>query len=100
MTKVLKIAMLAATLLPFASYAALDGALDDTGTSSPTMLRATPQSAAASCTGAANKTAKTPYTVRESLDANGVTIREYVLPATSCSPSRGREGTGRLPPPR
>ncbi|CAE6697400.1 DUF2844 domain-containing protein [Paraburkholderia haematera] len=79
--KVLKIAMLAATLLPLASYAALGGAPGSTGTSSPTMLRATPQSAAASSTGAANRTATTPYTVRESLDANGVTIREYVLPS-------------------
>lgn len=52
--KVLKIAMLVATLLPFASDAALGGAPDDTGTSSPTMLRAKPQSAAASSAGAAN----------------------------------------------
>ncbi|RKF43587.1 DUF2844 domain-containing protein [Paraburkholderia fungorum] len=78
--RILKIAMLAATLLPLASYAVLGGA-PSVNTSSPTMLRATPQSAAASSTGAANTTATAPYTVRESHDANGVTIREYVLPS-------------------
>ncbi|NPT60603.1 DUF2844 domain-containing protein [Paraburkholderia elongata] len=78
--KVLKIAMLAATLLPLASYAALGGA-PSTSSFSPTMLRATPQSAAGASTGAANTTATAPYSVRESRDADGVTIREYVLPS-------------------
>ena len=80
--KVLKIAMLAATLLPLASYAALGGA-PSSSSSSPVMLRATPQStdAASTGTGAANTTATAPYSVRESRDADGVTIREYVLPS-------------------
>ncbi|MCX4176821.1 MULTISPECIES: DUF2844 domain-containing protein [Paraburkholderia] len=78
--RILKIAMLAATLLPLASYAALGGA-PNSSSSSPSMLRATPKSAAAASTGAANATATAPYTVRESLDADGVTIREYVLPS-------------------
>ncbi|MFM0209666.1 DUF2844 domain-containing protein [Paraburkholderia sediminicola] len=76
--RLLKIAMLAAALLPIAAYATLGGA-PGTGTSSPTMLRATPQSATASGTGAANTTATAPYTVRESRDAAGITVREYVL---------------------
>ena len=97
--KVLKIAMLAATLSPFASDAALGGAPDDTGTSSPTMLRATPQSAAASSADAANRTAKIPYIVREAPDANGVTVREYVLPRNFVSPSTCEGGNGRLPLP-
>ena len=78
--RILKIAMLAATLLPLASYAALGGA-PSSGSSSPSKLRATPTSAAAASTGAASTTAATPYSVRESLDADGVTIREYVLPS-------------------
>ncbi|MFL9858160.1 DUF2844 domain-containing protein [Paraburkholderia madseniana] len=78
--RILKIAMLAATLLPLASYAALGGA-PNSSSSSPSMLRATPKPAAAASTGAANATATAPYTVRESLDADGVTIREYVLPS-------------------
>ena len=76
--RILKIAMLAATLLPLASYAALGGA-PNSSSSSPSMLSATPKSAAAASTGAASTTAATPYSVRESLDADGVTIREYVL---------------------
>jgi hypothetical protein len=78
--RILKIAMLAATLLPLASYAALGGA-PNSSSSSPTMLRATPKSAAAASTGAASTAATAPYSVRESLDADGVTIREYVLPS-------------------
>jgi Protein of unknown function (DUF2844). len=80
--KVLKIAMLAATLLPLASYAVLGGA-PSSSSSSPVMLRATPQSAdaASTGTGAASATTAAPYTVRESRDADGVTIREYVLPS-------------------
>lgn len=78
--RILKIAMLAAALLPLASYAALGGA-PSVNSSSPTMLRATPQSAAASSTGTVNASATAPYTVRESHEANGVTIREYILPS-------------------
>lgn len=78
--RLLKIAMLAAMLLPLTSHATLGGA-PGASSSSPTMLRATPQSAASASTGSANATAAAPYTVRESRDANGVTIREYVLPS-------------------
>jgi hypothetical protein len=73
----LKVAMLAATLLPLSSHAGL-------GAASATMLRATPQSAATTATPqaaqAANAAIAAPYTVHQSLDANGVTTREYVLP--------------------
>jgi len=79
--RLLKIAMLAATLLPLASHATLGGAPSTGTSSSRTMLRATPQSAAASNTGAASTTSTAAYSVRESRDANGVTIREYVLPS-------------------
>ncbi|QQC65429.1 DUF2844 domain-containing protein [Paraburkholderia ginsengisoli] len=82
----MKIAMLAASVLPLSSYASLGGA-PNTGTASATVLRALPLSAAATSTGqaaqpaqATQSTAATPYTVHPSLDANGVTIREYVLP--------------------
>ncbi|MFP3568296.1 DUF2844 domain-containing protein [Paraburkholderia sp. SIMBA_030] len=74
----LKIAMLAATLLPLASHATLGGA-PSAGTSAPTMLRAMPQSAAG--TAAAKTTTTAPFTMREWRDTNGVTIREYVLPS-------------------
>jgi hypothetical protein len=59
-------------LLPLASYAALGGA-PNTAAAPQTLLRAaTPNSS--SSTAAA-------YTVRESRDADGVRIREYVLPS-------------------
>jgi hypothetical protein len=89
-----KTVMLGATLLPLASYATLGGAPSAVAPSSPMVLRATSHSAAASsatgasaitattaATGAAKTTATAPYTVRESRDANAVTIREYVLPS-------------------
>ncbi|MFM0083978.1 MULTISPECIES: DUF2844 domain-containing protein [Paraburkholderia] len=78
--RLLKIAMLAAMLLPLISHATLGGA-PSTNSSSPMMLRATPQSSAASSTGAARSTTIAPHSMRESRDANGVTIREYVLPS-------------------
>ncbi|HZZ01410.1 DUF2844 domain-containing protein [Paraburkholderia sp.] len=65
-----KIALAAAALLPLASYAALGGA-PATGSAPQTLLRSTtPNSSPAAAA----------YTVRESRDADGVTIREYVLP--------------------
>jgi hypothetical protein len=79
----MKIAMLAATVLPLASYAALGGP-PVTGASMPLMLRAaTPQSgpASASSQPASGPISAAPYSVRQSVDANGVTIREYVLSA-------------------
>lgn len=78
MTRFLKIAMLAATVLPLSSYATLGGA-PSAGASTPAMLRATPQTTSA--TPAAQPASAAPYTMRQSLDANGVTIREYVLPS-------------------
>ncbi|MFM0525510.1 DUF2844 domain-containing protein [Paraburkholderia strydomiana] len=89
--RLMKIAMLAATVLPLASYAALGGP-PVTGASMPLMLRAaTPQSAPASAPPSAPPSASSqpagglvsaaPYSVRQSIDANGVTIREYVLSA-------------------
>ena len=77
--RLLKIAMLAATLLPLTSHAALGGAPSASASASPSMLRATPQSGAG--TSSANTATAVPYTMRESRDANGVTIREYVLPS-------------------
>ena len=80
--RLVKIAMLTALLSPLASYATLGGA-PSAGTTTPhptqSMSRATPQSAA----GAVTAAAATPYTTRESRDANGVTIREYVLPSNT-----------------
>lgn len=70
----LKLAMLAATLLPLSSYARLGGA-PSTGASSTALLRATPQSGAAT-----QPAGSAPYSMRQSVDANGVTIHEYVLP--------------------
>ena len=85
--RLMKIAMLAATVLPLASYAALGGP-PVAGASVPQMLRAaTPQSASASAPPSASSqpagglVSAAPYSVRQSIDANGVTIREYVLSA-------------------
>ncbi|HEX7914101.1 MAG TPA: DUF2844 domain-containing protein [Paraburkholderia sp.] len=72
-----KIAMLAATLLPLSSHATL-GAAPGAGTSSPVMLRATP---ATSDQPASASASTTSYSTRQQRDANGVTIREYVLPS-------------------
>ncbi|MFM0499317.1 DUF2844 domain-containing protein [Paraburkholderia caffeinilytica] len=75
----LKIAMLAVTLLPLASHATLGGAPSAGTSPSPAVLRAMPQSTAATATSKAATASR--YTTRESRDANGVTIREYVLPS-------------------
>jgi hypothetical protein len=71
----LKIAMLAATLLPLISHATLGGA-PSAGTSSAPLLRAVPQSAVATPAQPANAAR---YSLHQSIDANGVTLREYVL---------------------
>ena len=91
--RLIKIAMLAATLLPLSSFAALGGA-PVANASAPLVLRAAASqsvsdSASASASGspaagsqpASAVTATAPYTMRQSVDANGVTIREYLLPA-------------------
>ncbi|ABE29308.1 hypothetical protein DR64_1372 [Paraburkholderia xenovorans LB400] len=69
--KFAKVALAAAALLPLASYAALGGA-PGAGSAPQPLFRAATSNAAS--TAAA-------YTVRASRDANGVTVREYVLPA-------------------
>ncbi|HYS67255.1 MAG TPA: DUF2844 domain-containing protein [Paraburkholderia sp.] len=75
--KVLKIAMLAATLLPLSSYATLGGA-PSAGASFQFVPHAMQQSVpGASAAGTASAAS---YTMRQSVDANGVTVREYVLP--------------------
>ncbi|MFM0565934.1 DUF2844 domain-containing protein [Paraburkholderia sediminicola] len=68
--RILKIAMLAATLLPLGSYAALGGA-PSMDASAPTMML---RSVAPDTTSAA------AYTVRASQTTYGITVREYVLP--------------------
>jgi hypothetical protein len=87
--RLIKIAMLAATLLPLSSFAQLGGA-PVANASAPLVLRAAASqsvldsasgSPAAGSQPASAVTATAPYTMRQSVDANGVTIREYLLPA-------------------
>ena len=68
--RLVKIALAAAALLPLASYAALGGA-PGAGSAPQTLLRAAMSG---------SSSAAAAYTVRESRDAEGVRIREYVLP--------------------
>ncbi|MEX3669062.1 DUF2844 domain-containing protein [Paraburkholderia phenoliruptrix] len=79
----MKIAVLAATTLPLSSYAALGGA-PVAAASLPLALRAAaaqPASASATPLSAGAPVSTTAYSVRQTVDANGVTIREYLLPA-------------------
>jgi hypothetical protein len=90
----MKIAVLAATVVPLSSHASLGAAPNiGSGAGAATMLRAMPQFAAATsaaqtaqsaqaaaATQSPPATTAAPYTVRQSLDPNGVTTREYVLP--------------------
>jgi hypothetical protein len=71
--KFLKIALALGALAPLAAYAAL-GAEPAARTRAVAASRSLLQSPAASGASAAS------YTVREAKDADGVTIREYVLP--------------------
>jgi Protein of unknown function (DUF2844) len=73
--KLLKFALALAALAPLASYAALGGA-----PVARTHVVATPRSLLQSTTTAGAFAAAASYTVREAKDADGVTIREYVLP--------------------
>ena len=79
-----KIALAAATLLPLTSHAVLGGA-PAAGSSAPMSLRAT-QQAASSTASASSASTSTPiystaaYSVYESHDADGIAVREYVLP--------------------
>jgi hypothetical protein len=91
--RLMKIAMLGALSLPLSSYAALGGAPAAAAAAAfaPTALRAiAPQTASATAStpgvsGPISKTASgtvnaAPYVMHQSVDANGVTIREYVVP--------------------
>ncbi|MGF6768989.1 hypothetical protein P3T18_001459 [Paraburkholderia sp. GAS199] len=83
----LTIAVIAASFVPLASHATLGSApsaaapaasassFSSSSSTSSSMLRAAPQSPA----GGTSATSA-PYSVTESRDVNGVTIREYVLP--------------------
>jgi Protein of unknown function (DUF2844) len=76
-----KIALAAATLLPLTSHAVLGGA-PAAGSSAPMSLRAT-QQAASSTASASTSTpiySTAAYSVYESHDADGIAVREYVLP--------------------
>ena len=76
-----KIALAAATLLPLTSHAVLGGA-PAAGSSAPMSLRAT-QQAASSTASASTSTpiySAAAYSVYESHDADGIAVREYVLP--------------------
>ncbi|MEC5407270.1 DUF2844 domain-containing protein [Paraburkholderia sp. MPAMCS5] len=76
--RITKFAMLSAMLLPLSSYAALGGA-PVAAAFAPSVLRAvTPQPSPAPGTSQLARTAS--YATHQSVDANGVTIREYVLP--------------------
>ncbi|WP_168792851.1 DUF2844 domain-containing protein [Paraburkholderia aromaticivorans] len=68
----LKIALAVTGVLPLASYAALGGA-PGAGEASQSMLR--------SAVSLNTPAAATPYTMRGSYGADGVTIHEYVLPS-------------------
>jgi hypothetical protein len=80
--KFVKIALAAVTLAPLTSYAVLGGA-PSAGSSAPMSLRAT-QQAASSASSPSSPSASTysasSYSVHESRDADGITVREYVLP--------------------
>jgi hypothetical protein len=65
--KFVKIALAIATLLPLASHAALGGA-PGAGSSAPKAVRSMLQNTAA-------------YSVNTSVNADGVTVREYTLPS-------------------
>jgi hypothetical protein len=67
-----KAALAAAVMLPLASYAALGGA--------PTISAASQSRLRSAAVAAPTTLASASYTVREARDADGVTIREYVLP--------------------
>jgi Protein of unknown function (DUF2844) len=73
----LKIVMLAAALLPLSSHATLGGA-PSAGVAPPALLRAAQNAAAA--TPAPRPANAAPYSMHQSLDGNGVAIREYTLP--------------------
>ncbi|MFM0499319.1 DUF2844 domain-containing protein [Paraburkholderia caffeinilytica] len=78
--RLVKIVLAVSALVPLASYAAL-GSAPGAGVASTS----TPASASASksllrSTASGSSSASAVYTVRESRNADGVTIREYVLP--------------------
>lgn len=72
-----KIAVLAAALLPLSSHASLGGAPNVNAPAALARLAA-PQSDQAV---ARDAQPAAPYSMHQSVDANGVTIREYALPS-------------------
>jgi Protein of unknown function (DUF2844) len=72
------ITLAAVALLPLTSYAVLGGA-PMTGSSPAMSLRAAPQAASSRPT-APSTPSTAAYSVHESRDADGITVREYVLP--------------------
>ncbi|MFM0335544.1 DUF2844 domain-containing protein [Paraburkholderia fungorum] len=70
--KFVKIVLTVSALFPHASYAALGGA-PGAGSAPKSLLQSAAPASSAASTAA--------YTVRESRDADGVRIREYVLPS-------------------
>ena len=78
-----KVALAAAALAPLASYAAL-GAAPGAGVAPQPLLRAATSNAASASISTSTSTSTSTsvaYTVRASRDANGVIVREYVLPS-------------------
>lgn len=76
-----KVALAAAALAPLASYAAL-GAAPGAGVAPQPLLRAaTSNAASASISTSTSTSTSVAYTLRASRDANGVIVREYVLPS-------------------
>ncbi|TDY25573.1 uncharacterized protein DUF2844 [Paraburkholderia sp. BL6665CI2N2] len=69
---VVKLALAVAGMLPLASYAALGG---------PPGVRPASQSVLRSAAALNTTAAVTPYTMRASYGADGVTVHEYVLPS-------------------
>jgi hypothetical protein len=78
--KLMTLAILAATLLPVASYASLGGAPNQAAASTIVAHAARLSTTDAEPSATASASAA-PYTVSQSVDASGVTIREYALPA-------------------
>src|SRR5471030_2441646 len=77
--KFVQIALALATLSPLATYAAF-GSAPGANTHAVAAPRSLLQSTRSVESAAATAVSVTPYTVREASGADGVTIREYVLP--------------------
>jgi Protein of unknown function (DUF2844) len=78
--KFVQIALVVATLSPFAAYAAL-GSAPGANTHAVAAPRSLLRSTTSGAGSASAVTSVAPYTVREASGTDGVTIREYVLPS-------------------